>query len=290
MVDADGADTLLIPNVAAERGAILSNHRSFGDFAFDPCQAHAPVMSRYAAIAATGLSGLLGILSNRIIAIHRGVDTREAIQAKCARHPRYLHPEGTRRANKPNAMEPDALRAGGLKNCYESRTPAIIVITDGKERIWNEKTGRCSFRTVLYRARHAPIRPADHESFDTFFAAVEKAWIATWRRAYAMRAERERAAPPSRGAAATTSRNTKPVTPTTATSSQSGRKLCLSPARIEWITSTTPLAPISSVEPPMTAAISSVMIDSFFNRRIAACTTSWPTTVPHSPTPKSVMA
>ena len=50
-----------------------------------------------------------------------------------------------------------ALRAGGLKNCYESRTPAIIVITDGKERIWNEKTGRCSFRTVLYRARHAPI-------------------------------------------------------------------------------------------------------------------------------------
>ena len=195
VVDADGADTLLIPNVAAERGAILSNHRSFGDFAFDPCQAHAPVMSRYAAIAATGLSGLLGILSNRIIAIHRGVDTREAIQAKCARHPRYLfYPEGTRRANKPNAMEPDAPRAGGLKNCYESRTPAIIVITDGKERIWNEKTGRCSFRTVLYRARHAPIRPADHESFDTFFAAVEKAWIATWRRAYAMRAERERAA------------------------------------------------------------------------------------------------
>ena len=54
-------------------------------------------------------------------------------------------------------MEPDALRAGGLKNCYESRTPAIIVITDGKERIWNEKTGRCSFRTVLYRARHAPM-------------------------------------------------------------------------------------------------------------------------------------
>ena len=47
---------------------------------------------------------------------------------------------------------------------------------------------------MLYRARHAPIRPADHESFDTFFAAVEKAWIATWRRAYAMRAERERAA------------------------------------------------------------------------------------------------
>ena len=43
-------------------------------------------------------------------------------------------------------------------------------------------------------ARHAPIRPADHDSFDTFFAAVEKAWIATWRRAYAMRAERERAA------------------------------------------------------------------------------------------------
>ena len=109
-------------------------------------------------------SGLLGILSNRIIAIHRGVDTREAIQAKCARHPRYLfYPEGTRRANKPNAMAPDALRAGGLKNCYESRTPAIIVITDGKERIWNEKTGRCSFRTVLYRARHAPIRPADHD-------------------------------------------------------------------------------------------------------------------------------
>ena len=66
--------------------------------------------------------------------------------------------------------------AGGLKNCYEAQTPAFIVITDGKERIWNEKTGHCSFRTVLYRARHAPIRPSDYDTFEAFFVAIEKAW------------------------------------------------------------------------------------------------------------------
>ena len=68
------------------------------------------------------------------------------------------------------------------------------MITDGKERIWNEKTGRCSFRTVLYRARHVAIH-----AFSTAAKKVSKdSWsagrIGAWRRAYAMRAERERAA------------------------------------------------------------------------------------------------
>lgn len=42
IVDADGpaASTLIPPGMLEKRGAVLANHRSFGDFFVDPLQAH----------------------------------------------------------------------------------------------------------------------------------------------------------------------------------------------------------------------------------------------------------
>ena len=66
-----------------------------------------------------------------------------------------------------DADEPGPLRPGGLKNVYESGHAAHIVVTVNKEFIWDERRGRVSCRTTLYRARH-PTPPA----FDSAFGAI----------------------------------------------------------------------------------------------------------------------
>jgi hypothetical protein len=78
---------------------------------------------------------------------------------------------------------------GGLKNIWEAGDEAIIVITVGKEDIVNESRGHVSFHTQLYRASHPPLRATDHASLQSFLAAVDEAWRATWRRAYLLRAD-----------------------------------------------------------------------------------------------------
>ena len=75
---------------------------------------------------------------------------------------------------------------------YESGHAAHIVVTVNKEFIWDERRGRVSCRTTLYRARHpTPVYPEAHPTFDSFVAAVEEAWKSTWARAYELRAKHE---------------------------------------------------------------------------------------------------
>mmetsp|Transcript_47752 Transcript_47752/g.159167 ORF Transcript_47752/g.159167 Transcript_47752/m.159167 type:complete len:317 (-) Transcript_47752:137-1087(-) len=191
---ADAPPRLLLPGVLHFRGAVLMNHRSWGDFAVDPAQAHAVVIARTAAVAATMLSGLLGVCAGRVLAISRS-DTpcwaktaREDLARRCRSHKRYLlYPEGTRRAFDANADEPVPLRVGGLKNVYESGDAALVVITVGKEKIMDERRGRVSFSSRLYRATSEPLHPSDHSTLDSFLSAVDDAWRDAWRRAYQLR-------------------------------------------------------------------------------------------------------
>ena len=180
--------SLRIQNIRDFQGAILSNHRSWGDFAFDPMQAHATVVARFAAVALGGFTSLMGLASHRVITIFRGKTSRQELQRLCATHERYLiYPEGTRRAHTPNADEPALpLKPGGLKNIYEAGHPALIVITVGKELIVSERRGTtsCGRSVVLCRVLHEPILPASYESFDNYLSAIEAAWLQTWRRAY----------------------------------------------------------------------------------------------------------
>jgi len=190
MIDADGEDGLFVPNVAEIKGAYLMNHRSWGDFVVDPAQAAATVVARLAAVAVTLLAGATGLLCRKVVMIRRGKTSRQQLMAMCAKHKRYLiYPEGTRRANQANADEPVPLKPGGLKNIYEAGDAAHIVITVGKEDIVNEKHGHMSCSTMLFRARHPPILPADYPSFEAFLAEVQQAWEQTWRRAYQLREE-----------------------------------------------------------------------------------------------------
>eukprot|EP00967_Tisochrysis_lutea_P041507 scaffold49878_cov40-Tisochrysis_lutea.AAC.6 len=186
--------TILVPGIRTFRGAVLMNHRSWGDFVIDPMQASASVVARGAATAAMLLAGLLGIVTKRVIVIFRrdgpccAATSREELQRMCRHKTRYLiYPEGTRRAAEPNADEPDALRVGGLKNIWESSDEAMIVITVGKENIVNERRGHVSYSTTLYRATHPPIRAADHPTLESFLDAIDKAWRDTWARAYDVR-------------------------------------------------------------------------------------------------------
>ena len=196
VVDADGAHTWRLPNVEAIEGAVLTNHRSWGDFVFDPAMAFAPVVARTAAVAATLVAGVIGLACGKVVMINRGKTSRAELRDRCATLRRYLiYPEGTRRANLADADEPGALRPGGLKNVYESGHAAHIVVTVNKECIWNEKKGVVSCRTTLYRARcPKPVLPAEHATFDGFVAAVEDKWKQTWARAYALRHSHEVAA------------------------------------------------------------------------------------------------
>mmetsp|Transcript_8982 Transcript_8982/g.25078 ORF Transcript_8982/g.25078 Transcript_8982/m.25078 type:complete len:284 (-) Transcript_8982:647-1498(-) len=189
-----GKDGMLIPDIESFKGAVLANHRSWGDFVVDPYQGHSAVIGRFAAFVAMGFAGLLAVLSDRAIIIRRGKTTRKMLQAKCARYPRYLiYPEGTRRASEPNADQPIPLKGvGGLKNIWEAQVPALIVITVNKENILNERNGRVSFSTTLFRTREGPIHASDYaDDFDAFRNAVQAAWERCWTRAYALRASME---------------------------------------------------------------------------------------------------
>jgi hypothetical protein len=198
IVDEDRAcNGLLVPGIESFKGAVLMNHRSWGDFAVDPYQAHSAVIGRFAAFVAMGFAGILGVLSDRAIIIRRGKTSRKALQAMCARHPRYMvYPETTRRAAEPDADQPIPLKGvGGLKNIWEAQIQALIVITVNKERILNERTGCVSFSTTLFRAREGPIDARDYpDDFEAFRDAVQAAWDRAWARAYALRSEVEDAA------------------------------------------------------------------------------------------------
>ena len=193
VVDADGANTWRLPNVQNIEGCVMMNHRSWGDFVIDPTMAFAPVVARAAAIAATMFAGLIGLICGKVVMIFRGKTSRQQPREKCDKLKRYMvYPEGTRRASMKDADQPGALRPGGLKNVYESGHAAHIVVTVNKEFIWDERRGRVSCRTTLYRARHpTPVYPEAHPTFDSFVAAVEEAWKSTWARAYELRAKHE---------------------------------------------------------------------------------------------------
>lgn len=189
------ADGLAIPGITSFRGVLLMNHRSWGDFVVDPYQGHCAVVARFAAVAVTCFAGVLGRLCSRVIMIERGKTSRAQLLDMCRSHDRYLiFPEGTRRAGTPGSDLPVALAGvGGLKNIWESRRDALVVITANKERIVNERNGRASYNTTLYRARAAaPVRPSEHATFEEFHAALEATWRETWARAYALRDECER--------------------------------------------------------------------------------------------------
>ena len=102
--------------------------------ACSPAQSASTVVARLAAVAVTLFAGLIGLASRKVIMIRRGKTSRQQMMALCKQHNRYLiYTEGTRRENAPDADEPCALRAGGLKNIFESGDAAHIVITVGKE-------------------------------------------------------------------------------------------------------------------------------------------------------------
>jgi len=147
------------------------------------------------AVAVVLGSGAVGLIWRKVIMIARGATQRQQLRQMCSEHDRYLiYPEGTRRANKPDADEPCALKVGGLKNVYEAGDALLIMVTVNKELLMNE--GRCQLRccTTLYRARDASVRAADHANFESFHTSVERAWVATWQRAYALREQHERPA------------------------------------------------------------------------------------------------
>jgi len=183
------AADLIIPGIDSFRGAVLMNHRSWGDFTIDPYQAQCAVIARLAAALAVGLMGLLGLVSNKLIVIRRGKTSRQALAAQTSQHARYMfYPEGTRRAAAPDADRPGPLHVGGLKNAYEAQLPVLIVVTANKEAVLNERKLRVSFRTTLYRARHPPIASGAYSTFDAFLLDVEEAWRKTWDQAYGMQA------------------------------------------------------------------------------------------------------
>lgn len=177
----------------------------------DPLQAHAGTVARGMAIVVVMLTGLLGVVTERLtrssglIWMNRGSTSRQQLAVACARHPRYLiFPEGTRRANKPNADEVVDLRPGGLKNIFEAKDDAHIVVTVDKELLMNEARVSVGFCVTLYRARHPPIAAVDYPTFEAFLDAVNAAWRTTWARAHALRAERQGGGggkPPTRAAA-----------------------------------------------------------------------------------------
>ena len=159
-------------------GFILSNHRSFFDFAWDSYMFKCAFIGRVLAYISMSFSSILCYMANKMIIIVRGVDTREKIFERTLNHLFFLkiqkqkypnnptiptnilyYPEATRKSHLNVDVKNHHLKPGLLKSIWEECGPESIVpylnnkgvllpddslqiqicITSNKENLINEK-------------------------------------------------------------------------------------------------------------------------------------------------------
>jgi hypothetical protein len=100
-------------------GVIITNHRSYADFFIDPYIFQCPAIGRFLAVFSILLSGVLGVICNRLLVINRN-NSRENIYNKLRKKKLfYFYPEETRckHLTLPQDYKDIALKPGLLHHC-----------------------------------------------------------------------------------------------------------------------------------------------------------------------------
>mmetsp|Transcript_11612 Transcript_11612/g.42466 ORF Transcript_11612/g.42466 Transcript_11612/m.42466 type:complete len:176 (-) Transcript_11612:104-631(-) len=91
-----------------------------------------------------------------------------------------VYPEGTR--NQRPYSNP--VKFGLIKYAYTRRIPCQVMISEGKERVWNEKifATRLDKRvTVMYGK---PMYPEDYATLEEFVEKFKESWYNAWATVY----------------------------------------------------------------------------------------------------------
>ncbi len=199
-----------------EGGFIISNHRSFFDFFWDCYIFKTAMVGRLLAFVSIGFSSIVSYLSNKMIIMIRGVDTRYTVFNKIITflesNKNYtnnyyknlnvlFYPESTRMSHLKVSNDCHYLKPGLLKSIWEyshsiqSLTETLkfgkvqICISTNKENVINEKkffinnVSRESPTLVKYYI-DKEIYPSDFETFDDFYKYIIERWCISWDKAY----------------------------------------------------------------------------------------------------------
>lgn len=177
-----------------QNGFILTNHRSFTDFFFDPYITRASCIVRRLACFVAGIFGLQLLFESRMIVINRGKDNRHDLWNNILNYTLILfYPEGTRlkHLSLPSNYKEVELKYGLLKSIYENRenqeyalNQVQIFISRGKEDVLNEKIFQLGFNQTITYMVGEPIIPSQYNTFDDFIDKVKHEWHTLWNIVY----------------------------------------------------------------------------------------------------------
>jgi 1-acyl-sn-glycerol-3-phosphate acyltransferase len=168
------------------QGFILSNHRTFCDFAYDPYVSNSIVISRSLAAFSIFFASIIAILDNKIIIIDR-TKSRQIIFDKIINFMKKFNepkrilffPEGTRRSHTKLTLEETKkiIKPGLLKSIYEYKDlPVQIMMSSNKEKVFNEKKLSINIGETIYTQLSNPINPGEYNSFDEFLEEIHLEW------------------------------------------------------------------------------------------------------------------
>ena len=171
-------------------GYILSNHRTWTDFAVDQYYSNACQTGRFLAYIACPAS-LFNYLDGRAIVINRNSSSHHIFRKILEHHKTspykkiVIYPEGTRR-NYSVLENKDALKQylkyGLLKRIYEHKEmPVQCFISSNKELVCNEKKLSCRRNICIKNAISKPIYPIHFSSFEDFIDAICIEWFRCWK-------------------------------------------------------------------------------------------------------------
>jgi 1-acyl-sn-glycerol-3-phosphate acyltransferase len=171
-------------------GVIVTNHRSFADFFIDPYIFQCPGVARILAVVSVLLSGITGIICNRMICINRNHSREEIYFQLRKKKLFYFYPEGTRckHLTLPTEYKDISLKPGLLKSVYEDKDKPNnciqVVISKNNEEIVNEKKLKIEFGKNIIYCIGKSIYVKEYETFDDFFNAIKKEWKYLWDKVY----------------------------------------------------------------------------------------------------------
>jgi linoleoyl-CoA desaturase len=185
-------------NELVDSGFILPNHRTWVDFCLDPYIAKASILGRVEAWLAISFASLICYFEKMIIVINKK-DDRHTTFSKMINHMNsktpgqynkriIFYPEGKRCSYISCENIDDVkskLKPGLLKSVYEYKLqPIQLMITNNKEKFFNEKKLSVGFNIHMTTYISKPIHPTNYSNFEDFYTAIATEWFTIWNKVY----------------------------------------------------------------------------------------------------------
>lgn len=178
-----------------KEGFILSNHRTWCDFAYDPYVSGSAIVGRFLGFFVMLFYSLLGTIDNRFIIIDRSKPRHVSFEKiinymnsgyKYSKRVLFW-PEGTRKSYTTLTLEEtkNIIKPGLLKSIYEyKKFPVQIMMSNNKEKVFNEKKMLVSLGETVTTELSEAIYPEDYDTFEKFLDKIYNDWHSQFNNLY----------------------------------------------------------------------------------------------------------